>query len=771
MRNALSELHELAQKQIIPLPEYFFTVSGNDHEKIFACTIKLDGFKDVAAQSSGKSKAKRKAAALLLDYLKANVDLTKKPEEYAVEDENKNQAIKSVPGYEGKNPISALMELSQQGIIAPAHYESSSDTCKKQIMFKCVCKIDALSTEALNINKQQAKQIAATKMLSLVAEKGLLLPSDQNSVSIKPKITAVTDQNAVSWLMEAKQVNHIKNLKYRYESLSDARFKCICEADAFETEAEATAKKTAKLLASEKMMALMNEHGYNIGQKTFKQNYLVEPNACSEWIQSICPSDVDVKRLSWYLDNDCVVINLGLKKDNPIDSVNELKRQIQAETNLLVLVNRYRDAKKAIESLQRIAENDGYIYDLKAINRIALGHYFKHREHPEPIINWQGRHDHTKDHCFTIDSRASVDLDDAFSIDSSNPDAIVVHVHIADVSNLVPEASKEDLKALSQCFTYYGASKQLPMIANQTMYQASLLPHKDRMAWTIKMILTAEAEISEYKIYPSVIRSKFRLDQKSIGALTKDNVHQHSEDFKILVALSDKLLAKRLAKGGVNSFSEETSGYLLVQEFMLLANRYVAEFCIKNKIAIPFRVHRFPDDSVDIQKIYNQTENHSALLPFLGRASYNVIANSHEALAFDCYCHFTSPIRRYADLVVQRQIKRFYFGEQLKSQTALESSIEQINRQEQLLEMSETTIRYVERLQVQFRQAGHRLETVVEAVEDDYYRLKALSVKCDYALRLPKSLYNEPLAVGHTVFVVLLGKYHVINECFDCEPV
>jgi len=735
------------------------------------CTIKLNGFKDVAAKSSGKSKAKRKAAALLLDYLKANVDLTKKLEEHAVEDENKNQEIESVPGYEGKNPISALMELSQQGIIAPAHYESISDTCKKQIMFKCVCRIDELSTEVLNINKQQAKQIAATKMLSLVAEKGLLLPPDQNSVSIKPKITAVADQNAVSWLMEAKQVNHIKSLKYHYESLPDGRFQCICQADEFEIEAEATAKKTAKLFASEKMVALLNEHSYNIGQKAFKQNHLVEPNACSEWIQSICPSDVDVKRLSWYLDNDCVVINLGLKKDNPIDAVNELKRQIQAETNLLVLVNRYRDAKKAIESLQSIAENDGYIYDLKAINRIALGHYFKHREHPEPIINWQGRHDHTKDHCFTIDSRASVDLDDAFSIDSSNPNAIVVHVHIADVSNLVPEASKEDLKALSQCFTYYGASKQLPMIANQTMYQASLLPHKDRMAWTIKMVLTREADVSDYKIYPSVIRSKFRLDQKSIGALTKDNAHQHSEDFKVLVALSDKLLAKRLEKGGVNSFTEETSGYLLVQEFMLLANGCVAEFCIKNNIAIPFRVHKFPDDSTDIQKIYNQTQNHNALLPFLGRANYSVTANCHEALAFDCYCHFTSPIRRYADLVVQRQLKRFYFGEKLSADTKLASAIEKINQQEQSLEMSQTTIRYVERLQVQFRQAGKRLETVVDEVNSDHYRLKALSIKCDYSLKLLKNAYDEPLAVGDTVFVVLLGKYHVMNECFNCESV
>jgi len=599
----------------------------------------------------------------------------------------------------------------------------------------------------------------------------MLTPPKKQPASIKPKTTTPVHHNAVSWLMEAKQVNQIKTLNYRYQSLDDAQYECTCQVELFETHAKASAKQSAKVAASEKMVALLNENGYGIGEKNFKQKHLVEPNACGEWIHSVCPDDVDLRRLSWYLNNDCVVLHLGLKRPNTLSSVKAFKQQVEAETKLLVLINRYRDAKKAIESLQMIAEKDGYIYTPKVIDRIALGSYFTPRQYPEPTIDWNKRHDHSKDHCFTIDSRTSVDLDDAFSIDTDNPKAIVVHVHIADVANLIAEDTSEDKKALNQCFTYYGASKQLPMISNQTMYQASLLPHKERMAWTIKMILTPDAIVTDYRIYPSVIRSKFRLDQKSIGTLTKENKHQHSQDFKVMVALSDKLIAKRLEKGGVNSFTEETSGYLLVQEFMLLANRCVAEFCIKNKIAIPFRIHKFPDDSTDIQKIYNQSQNHNALLPFLGRANYSVTANCHEALAFDCYCHFTSPIRRYADLVVQRQLKRFYFGETLSTDTELASAIEKINQQEQSLEMSQTTIRYVERLQVQFRQAGKRLETVVDEVNSDHYRLKALSIKCDYALKLPKNSYDEPLDVGNTVFVVLLGKYHVMNECFDCEPV
>ena len=204
---------------------------------------------------------------------------------------------------------------------------------------------------------------------------------------------------------------------------------------------------------------------------------------------------------------------------------------------------------------------------------------------------------------------------------------------------------------------------------------------------------------------------------------------------------------------------------------MLLANRCVAEFCLQNNIPIPFRVHQFPDHITDIKTIYNTYKNHRTLLPFLGRASYSITPKPHEALAFEHYCHFTSPIRRYADVLVQRQLKCFYCDAPLYAEAELTKAIETINQQEQQLEMSQTTIRYIERLQVQFKQVGKRLESVVDAIQADGYRLKALSMKCDYAMYLPKHLCNKPLAVGDTVFVTLLGKYHVMEECFACEPV
>ena len=763
MKTALAELNELIQKQIVDAPEYVFETSGSDHQLMFTCTIKLMD-ETFTATAAVKNKAKQKATELLLTHLKATIDLTKKHASEAPAPKHQATPVDD----ETKNPISVLLELAQQGCINPASYEFLRHHNVKPSIAECICRVDTLSTQALNTNKQKAKAAASLSMLRLLESENLIKAPTKTVVSSDAHITQATP-NPISVLMEAAQINQLHTLNYDYKTLPNGQYQCICQADHLELEASASSKKTAKLIVSKNMVALLNEAGYHIGEKPFKQNHLVEANACGEWIRSICPDDVDLRRISWYLNNDCVVLHLGLKQPNTKTSVDAFKKAIEDKTHLLVLVNRYRDAKKAIESLQMIAE-DGCIYDPRKIHQIALGHYFKPRQYPEPVITFDKRHDHTKAHCFTIDSKTSVDLDDAFSINTEEPNATIVYVHIADVATLLRAGTQEDIKASKQCFSYYGASKQLPMLGNETTYQASLLPHKDRMAWTIKMVLTPEAEVRDYRIYPSVIRSKFRLDQKSIGLLVGKEGHQYSRDFKTMAELSDKLIAKRLSEGGVNSFNEEALGYLLVQEFMLLANRCVAEFCLQNNIPIPFRVHQFPDNSMDIKNIYNTYKNHRALLPFLGRASYSMTPQAHEALAFEHYCHFTSPIRRYADVLVQRQLKRFYCDAPLYRESELTTAIETINQQEQQLEMSQTTIRYIERLQVQFKQAGKRLESVVDAIQADGYRLKALSMKCDYAMHLPKHLCNEPLAVGDTVFVILLGKYHVMEECFACEP-
>ena len=671
-----------------------------------------------------------------------------------------------------ENPISTLMEFAQQAIIGSAHYDFINYTDKAHNEYECICKVDAHTTRGFGTAKQKAKKDAASTMLSVLKQVGRLKkPPEKPIIEKLSKQSILTNENSISWLMEARQSKRIASLDYTYQydpSQENGQYQCSCKVETHETVAFSASKKGAKLAVSEQMADLLIEKGYEIATDQAKSRHLVEPNACREWIYSICPEDVDIRRLSWYLENDCLLINLGLKQPNPEIVVSALKKQIEKKTNLLVLINRERDAKQAIDRLQSIAEDDGCIYDLKKINQIALGNYFKPREYPEPEINWHGRQDHTKDHCFTIDSKTSIDLDDAFSI-AIEKHRMIVHIHIADVSNLVMESSKEEHKALKQCFTYYGASKQLPMLPNQLMYQASLLPHKDRMAWTVKMILTDDGEVSSYSIYPSVIRSKFRLDQKTVTQLVASTASQQSNDFKAMFAMSDQLIKHRLEKGGINDFIEENAGYQLVQEFMLLANRCVADFCIQKNILIPFRVHAFPDGAMDIKALYKHNKNPKALLPFLGRASYCVDPSPHEALAFKSYCHFTSPIRRYADLLVQYQLRRFYFAQPLQNKAVLAKKIQQVNHQEQKLEVSQTTIRYIERLEVQFRQTGKKLEAIVDEINSDYYILKPLSLKCSYRLQLPKSEACDHLHVGNTVFVKQISKFYVIDEMFECK--
>ena len=559
----------------------------------------------------------------------------------------------------------------------------------------------------------------------------------------------------------------LKRISKHCKAIDIAKFSCHCKVDTFSVTAEASNKKEAKQLAAQLMIDELKANEVDLSDPVKESKYTVEPNATRDWIYSICPTDVEIRKVSWYLDSNCVLLTLGVKRKNPNSSVEKLKKQIEDETKLFVLINRERDAKKAIERLKSVANKDGIITDAKQLEPIALGSYFKPKAYDEPIINWDNRVDHTKDHCFTIDSDSSIDLDDAFSFEVKD-NGLFICIHIADVSELVIENSKEDYKAKRQCFSYYGASKQLPMLLNQTMYQASLLPHKDRMAWTVAMQLDHDANLKHYRIYPSVIRSKFRLDQAIIAKLIDKKADKQSKAFELMTELSDKLMQKRLQSGGVTEIAEENIGYQLVQEYMLLANQVVADYCYQKNIPIPYRTHQFADDSIDIKALYNQEKNHKSLMSFLGRASYNVEPKVHEALAFKTYCHFTSPIRRYADLLVQRQLRRFIFGEPIEDSQTMQKKIKLLNQCEQELEISQTTIRYIERLEVQFRQCGKQVEVIIEKEEDGFYFLKALSSKHDRYLMIGTHEIKDKLTIGNSLKVIQESYYDVINEAFGC---
>ncbi len=802
MKTPLAVINELAQKRLINPPVCNIDVYGSEHNKKFTCTMSVNGFESITQTASSKEKAKRKAAELLLLAIESKIDINAKKKakikgvsntheltysgSQQGKEDKENKATNIIP-FASSNPVSKLLELEQAGFIEPVEYHFNEFDIKPQRQYECVCSLKKLTTKALTTSKKKAKAQAAQQLLDQLLlldefhqkykevqqqkEAQKLKGAIKSPVTTKVQPEGQPKKTPAALIAELQQQGVIARLDFKTKTVikdNQSAFECICYVDNLIASVTSTNKKEAKQLTAQAMLNQLKDNGIEIKAKENKEfPYLVEQNACAQWIKSICPADVEVRQISWYLTSDCVMITLGTKKPNPKESVDAFKRKIEDETKLLVLINRERDAKRAIDRLKNIADENGNITDIEQLDKVALGSYFKPRTFAEPNINWANRKDHTKDHCFTIDSDSSIDLDDAFSV-TLKDDGLEVCIHIADVSELVSETSQEDHKAIKQCFTYYGTSKQMPMLHHQTMYQASLLPHKDRMTWTVAMSLNNNAHVQHYTIYPSVIRSKFRLDQATITKLIDSNANQQSKAFQVMTKISEKLMQNRMKDGGVIEIAEESVGYQLVQEFMLLANRCVADFCLQKKIPIPYRVHKFSDESINIKELYNKTTNHKALLPFLGRASYSVEANEHEALAFRSYCHFTSPIRRYADLLVQRQLKRFYQGKKVQSTDNMQEKINKINQCELNLQSSQTTIRYIERLQVQFRQCGKPVEAVIDKIEDGFYFLKGLSQKYDRYLMLPVKEAGT-LNIGNLITVVQLPFYNVMNEAFNCQ--
>ncbi|KAI9295509.1 RNB-domain-containing protein [Neoconidiobolus thromboides FSU 785] len=326
---------------------------------------------------------------------------------------------------------------------------------------------------------------------------------------------------------------------------------------------------------------------------------------------------------------------------------------------------------------------------------------------------------------FTIDPPTARDLDDAVSIESLEDGLFHVGVHIADVSPFVPQGSMLDLEAKNRATTIYMVERNIPMLPRQLCDElCSLVPHKDRLAFSFTWKIDANGKVLETSYFKSLIRSCAKLSydqvQKVIdgGHLNQDlvvpqpgiNCSRMEENILLLYNLSKKLRTERFDEGSLEMSSLKLSFKLddagmpssceiykssdatrLIEEFMLLANRSVAEILVKELPELAFLRHHPPpnekgmeeliktaskyDIDLDIsssqafQKSLSQNSNPEVLEAFrllvirpMQRAKYlclgfNKDINPHHyALNMPLYTHFTSPIRRYPDLVVHRQL-------------------------------------------------------------------------------------------------------------------
>lgn len=296
----------------------------------------------------------------------------------------------------------------------------------------------------------------------------------------------------------------------------------------------------------------------------------------------------------------------------------------------------------------------------------------------------------------TIDSASTRDIDDALWIEQKDG-AWHILVSIADVSASIPPGGELDLRAKEMVATKYfrvGNSPMLPRHFSED--KLSLWPGQERETLTVDMTLDARNEVVRTEIYPSLLKSQARCPYDRVPSIRKDPTHEGHHLISLGCGIALQLLEGRRSSGAMVLYDlnngwvttedgflrkienkDEVIGHILIQEMMILANSMVAEFAVKNNIPVLYRNHTAmsaaPDRAILMQQVeaalttamadLDQVRHRVHML--LSRANYGVSLLGHYGLNIPAYVHFTSPIRRYADLVTQRQIKAFIEGKPL----------------------------------------------------------------------------------------------------------
>ena len=337
-------------------------------------------------------------------------------------------------------------------------------------------------------------------------------------------------------------------------------------------------------------------------------------------------------------------------------------------------------------------------------------------EIPEAAL--EGRLDLREFNIFTVDGRDAKDFDDAIHIQPTPDGTFVVGVHIADVSHYVREGTPLDAEAYARATSVYLPGRVLPMLPEHLSNGVcSLVPGQDRLTMTALVELSAEGDILNVQLAPSVIHSKARLTYDEVQAYSEATATlpeeaRHLEgDLHLLLKITSKLRQKRLREGSLDfklrevkvdvgpdgrmeliPIREETARGM-IEDLMLLANKVVARYLLERDIPTLFRIHeeptlqKFQDVSGAIgrlgyafpggeptpqayQAVLKQVRGtgregvvNTLLLRSMQQAKYSGENLGHFGLAFDDYLHFTSPIRRYPDLVVHRTLRGVLAGE------------------------------------------------------------------------------------------------------------
>jgi ribonuclease R len=338
-----------------------------------------------------------------------------------------------------------------------------------------------------------------------------------------------------------------------------------------------------------------------------------------------------------------------------------------------------------------------------------------------PEEEYKRREDLRELRMVTIDGEDAKDLDDAVSIERLPNKNYRLGVHIADVSHYVREKNPLDKEALNRATSVYLIDRVIPMLPKKLSNGiCSLNPKVDRLALSCFMEIDRSGKVLDHKIVESVIKTNERMTYTDVTKILRDKdeelIKRYDylyEDFKDMEDLCNILYKKRMGRGAIDFEFEESKIILndkgkpidvkpyereianrMIEEFMLVCNETIAEHMFWANMPFVYRIHEDPDQEKlnifnefvhnlgyavkwtkevhpkalqdIIEKIKGKKEEtvvSTLLLRSLKQARYAPQCEGHFGLAAKYYCHFTSPIRRYPDLIIHRIIKEFINGQ------------------------------------------------------------------------------------------------------------
>ncbi|MBI2282702.1 MAG: ribonuclease R [Bacteroidetes bacterium] len=388
---------------------------------------------------------------------------------------------------------------------------------------------------------------------------------------------------------------------------------------------------------------------------------------------------------------------------------------------------------------------------------------------------------------FTIDPADAKDFDDALSIRTLHNGLYEIGVHIADVSYYVHPDTELDQEAYKRATSVYLPDRVNPMLPERISNElCSLRPHEDKFTFSAIFQMNGKGEVKQYWLGKTVIHSDHRYAYEDVQQIIETRKGKHENEILLLNDIAQQLRKKRFSRGAINFSSQEVrfkldekgkpiavvvkeskESHQLIEEFMLLANRTVAENVAKLKInkkplPFPYRVHDRPDEeklapfiifakkhghSFDtsspqaiaqsfnsmLKNVEGKPEQH--VLEQLGirtmaKAIYTTENIGHYGLAFEYYCHFTSPIRRYPDVLVHRVLESILNDQPLTDKKMEEKCKHSSERERAAMECERAGNKYK---QVEFLRdhIGEVFEGIVSGVASFGFWVETVAHKCE----------------------------------------